>query len=178
MKDLKQYTIGGILFVFLAGTIAHFIYDLSGNNHLVGYFFSVNESTWEHMKLSFYPFLIYSIFMNQKLKKIYPCITSALSLGILITTVFIPILFYTYSGILGYNIQIVNILTFYISVLLGFYFSYRNTLSCKAQSYQSTLYFCIICFILGFFLFTYHPPKLGIFADPTLENAQMLQQNF
>ena len=30
MKSLKQYTAIGIIFVLLAGTLAHFVYDWSG----------------------------------------------------------------------------------------------------------------------------------------------------
>lgn len=63
MKHLKRYTIIGIIFVLITGTFAHFLYDWTENNHIVGFFTPINESIWEHMKLLFFPMLIYSVFI-------------------------------------------------------------------------------------------------------------------
>lgn len=101
MKQLKHYTINGILFVLVSGSLTHFFYEWSGHNPIVGLFTPVNESIWEHMKLLFFPMLAYSFFMVFKLKADYPCIRSALCFGILAGTLCIPILFYTYTALLG-----------------------------------------------------------------------------
>ncbi len=61
MKRLKYFTMGGILFVLITGSLAHFLYDWSGNNLIIGLFSPVSESIWEHMKLIFFPMLIYSL---------------------------------------------------------------------------------------------------------------------
>lgn len=165
MKSLKQYTLAGIIFVIILGSIWHFVYEWSGNNFIAGFFFPVNESIWEHMKLFFFPMLLFSFFMNAKLKDAYPCITSALSFGILVGTVSIPILFYTYTGILGFHTTILDIATFILSVLMAFYASYTFTLTCRLNSCQFLFTFCIITFAICFFLFTYFPPGLGIFTQ-------------
>ena len=60
-KKLLLYLITGIIFTFLAGTLLHFAYEWSGTNFWVGLFAPVSESTWEHMKLLFFPMLIYSM---------------------------------------------------------------------------------------------------------------------
>ena len=62
--------------------------------------------------------LICSLFLNWQLKKEYPCITCALHFGILLGTFLIPVIFYTYSGILGTNLTVLDISTFIISVIL------------------------------------------------------------
>lgn len=165
MKSLKQFTLVGIGFVIILGTIWHFVYEWSGNNFIAGFFSPVNESTWEHMKLLFFPMLLYSFYMKAKLKKTYPCITSALSFGILIGTVSIPVLFYTYTGILGFHTTVLDISTFIVSVLIAFYAAYIFTLNCKFISCQTFLTFGIIAFVICFFLFTYFPPNLGIFTQ-------------
>lgn len=108
MKQLKRYTIIGILFVLISGSLAHFFYEWSGHNPIVGLFTPVNESIWEHMKLLFSPMLAYSLFMVFKLKADYPCIRSALCFGILAGTLCIPILFYTYTALLGKDIFILE----------------------------------------------------------------------
>ena len=54
-RHLYHYTIAGILFTAIAGTLLHFAYEYSMENPLVAMFAPVNESTWEHMKLLFWP---------------------------------------------------------------------------------------------------------------------------
>lgn len=60
-NKILKYQIFSAVFAIILGTILHFTYEWSGNNNLVGIFSSVNESTWEHLKLAFYPMLITSI---------------------------------------------------------------------------------------------------------------------
>lgn len=168
MKKLKSYTIIGILFVIITGSISHSIYEWSGENFILGFFFPINESTWEHMKLLFLPMLLYSFYMNQKLKKEYPCISSALLLGILFGTLMIPVLFYTYSGILGTNFLPLDIGTFVLSVLFAFIKAYRLTLSCKVSAYETLLKMLLLFMAVCFLTFTYSSPALGIFTVPVL----------
>ena len=81
MKQLKKYTIiGSTFFVLITGTLSHFIYEWSGNNFIVGFFFPVNESTWEHMKLVFFPMFLFSIFMFKRLNGNHSHILQSLSL--------------------------------------------------------------------------------------------------
>ena len=166
MNKLKSYTIIGTIFVIIAGSISHFIYEWSGNNFILGLFFPVNESTWEHMKLCFFPMLLYSLYMNQKLKYDYPCVTSSLLFGVLLGTFLIPVFFYTYSGILGRNITFLDISTFIVSVLLAFRVVYKSTLSCKLTSHTILLKSLILAVAVCFLVFTYYPPNIGIFIDP------------
>lgn len=167
MSDLKRYTIIGIFFVLSIGSLAHFLYDWSGNNPIVGLFTPVNESIWEHMKLLFFPMLLYSFILILKFYRKYVCITSALCFGILIGTIFIPIFYYTYTSLLGKNIFILDISTFILSTVIAFLCSYKLTLSCRLESYKSLLCILVGLLFICFFLFTYYPPNTIIFQDPT-----------
>ncbi len=166
MGTLKKYLIKGTIFVLITGILSHFVYEWSGNMRLIGLFFPINESVWEHMKLCFFPMLVASFYLNQKLASDYPCITSSLLFGVLLSTYLIPALFYTYSGILGYHIAFLDISTFFVSVILSFIAIYKLTISCRAASY--TQFFKLLIFITAicFFLFTYRSPDLGIFVAP------------
>ncbi len=167
LNRLKRYTIAGIFFTLITGTLLHFVYEWSGNNRIAGLFSAVNESTWEHMKLVFFPMLLYSFYMNMKLKNVYPCVTSALLFGILLGTLLIPIIFYTYSGVLGRNLSVLNISTFIISVLISFCSVYKLSLSCRLEDFQDLLEILVLFFAVCFLLFTYNPPEIGIFMAPT-----------
>ena len=168
MKKLKHYTITGAIFVIITGSISHFIYEWSGRQFLLGFFFPVSESTWEHMKLCFFPMLIYSCFMNKRWKDAYPCVTSALLFGMLLGTFLIPVIFYTYTGIIGRNYLFLDIATFVISVLLAFLCVYRLTVSCKMFTHTFLLGSLVFVMAICFLMFTYLPPNLGIFIEPSL----------
>ena len=167
MKNLKCYFIQGFLFVVITGSIAHFVYDWSGENSLLGFLFPINESVWEHMKLCFFPMLLYSFYLNAKLEDAYPCIRTASLAGTLLSAFLIPVLFYTYSGIFGRSYALLDIMTFVISVLLSFIAMYKLTRSCKLSSYKTQLTTMVLLLAICFFLFTYRPPNIGIFTDPT-----------
>lgn len=167
MNSLKRYTLIGIIFVLITGTISHFVYDWSGQNVFIGFFFPVNESIWEHMKLIFFPMLLYSFYVNKKMKDTNSCVTSSFLFGTLVGTVLIPIIFYTYSGILGSNLLILDLLTFALSVLGGFYAAYKATLSCRFASYERLLKITVFLMAIAFFFFSYFTPDIAFFENPT-----------
>lgn len=165
-NKLKTYTLIGTIFVWITGSLAHFVYDWSGRQFLPGLFFPVNESVWEHMKLVFFPMSLYGWYMNKKLSPLYPCIGSSLLSGILAGTFLIPVCFYTYSGILGRSITFLDILTFLLCVLAAFGIVYRSTLSCRFNHGLRLWKILALLTAAAFFLFTYLPPDLGIFRTP------------
>ncbi|MDD3339821.1 MAG: DUF6512 family protein [Lachnospiraceae bacterium] len=165
-KSIPYSTIVGILFVSILGVLMHFVYEWSSSNRFVGLFSPINESTWEHMKLLFFPMLLYGFLESL----IVPSSTSkkaATGVGILVGTALIPILFYTYSGILGYNIPALDISIFFVSVLAAFFIRHRCILSGKCEKYALPVLILIMLWWAVFFLFTYMPPSLGIFAPPS-----------
>lgn len=165
-KKLCYYMIFGFLFTIAIGSLMHYAYEWSGNSLLVGLIAPVNEATWEHMKLIFFPMLFYSIFSIYKLRDFYPCITTGLSTGLLLGTFLIPVLFYTYTGILGFHILWMDIAVFVLSALIAFIVSYYLTITCCFRDCKSFLLLFTFILILCFFFFTVNPPKIGIFQIP------------
>lgn len=105
-------TIAGILCVSILGTILHFTYRWSGRNPLIGLIAPVNESVWEHMKLLFFPMLLFGLW---NLKGVTDaCRISAFHAGLLMGTLLIPVLFYAYTSVLGRNFLVLDIALFYI----------------------------------------------------------------
>lgn len=167
MKRLKHYTVIGIFFVIILGTLFHFLYDWTNKNFIIGLFTPINESVWEHMKLIFFPMLIYSFIMILTLKKGYPSIIPSLCFGILSGTLLVPIFFYIYTFILGKNIFIFDFATFMLSIIIAFFAVYKFTLSDSLQPY-TILLCCLVCiFLISFIIFTFYPPAIKIFEDPT-----------
>lgn len=171
MKHLKRYTIIGTIFVLITGSLAHFLYDWSGHNEIVGLFTPINESIWEHMKLLFFPMLLYAIFLIIKYKKRYSCITSSLCFGILTGTILIPFLFYAYITILDKDFFILDISIFILSILIAFWLTYKLTLSCRLEPFTFLLCFSVGVLFLCFVWFTYHAPAARIFEDPAVSQS-------
>lgn len=156
MKKLKLYLFLGFIFTSVVGCLAHFFYDWSGQNVIVGLFTPINESTWEHLKLLFFPALLWSLLIYKLLKQKFPKILCNLFIGILAGTFAIPIIFYLYTGILGFNILLLDIGTFILSVAITFLTAY-----CQAVSLNSHKYSCLVAYIgvlvimLSFFIVTF-----------------------
>lgn len=175
MKLLKRYTIIGILFVAAAGSLSHFLYDWSGQNPVVGLFAPVNESVWEHMKLLFFPMLLYSAIMILKCRRQYPHIASALFFGIIIGAILIPVFYYAYTSILGTNYLVLDIGIFILSIVISFWLACKLTLAHKLESHTLILGLLVCVFLLCFLWFSYHAPDTVIFRDPTKDSNKINQ---
>lgn len=99
------------------------------------------------------------------------CAASALprAIGLLAGLAAIPALFYTYTGILGKSVGVVNILIFQAAVLLAYFVS----ASLQKSARLSSIPFQILGILLhllaafAFLFFTSFPPSLPLFVDPT-----------
>ena len=156
----------GFALVTFGGTILHFLYDWTGESLLVAPFSGVNESTWEHMKLLYWPLFLFSSIQRLFLKeqKNYWCVKLA---EILLGLLLIPVLFYTYNGVFGKSPDWINIAIFYISAALVFLFEWwafkKDRLPCR----NSWLAFAALCLIgVLFVVFTFEPPQIPLFQDP------------
>lgn len=169
-KRLFFWELGGFLFAAAAGVLLHFAYDWSGGSVLAAAFSAVNESTWEHMKLLFWPLFLFALVQRPFFKdqENYWCVKLA---EILLGLVLIPVLFYTYNGVFGKSPDWINIAIFYISALLVFFFewwAFRNDrLQCKHPRLAVTA-ICLICVL--FVVFTFATPQIPLFQDPLTGN--------
>lgn len=166
MKYVKIYFAAGLIFSAVLGTLSHFFYEWSGQNPVIALFSPVNESTWEHMKLVFFPILLWSLFLPSKIREDLPAQQCALLAGGLLGTWIVPVVFYTYSGILGRNIAFIDIAIFYISVLTAFFLAWKVQDSGRVSKLCPFIRLFTVVMLLAFFLFTFAPPDIGLFAEP------------
>ena len=153
------------LFVVLLGVFLHFAYELSGANPIVGLFALVNESIWEHLKLIFFPMLVLTLWDMFTSQKNNLCFLPARTLGTLAGMAFIIIVYYTITGILGFQTAWLNILIYLLGVLFAFWIEKKIQHRCNTISVKLAIVIWIF-FILLFIIFTIAPPTLGIFLPP------------
>lgn len=117
------------------------------------------------MKLLFFPMLALVLFLFFKLPEQSP-IPVALSIGTLVGLALIPILFYTYTGVLGFSVMAIDIAIFYISVLGAFLIEWFLNDNRELANRRGLLLTCLVILAILFFIFSYYPPEIGLFQEP------------
>ena len=168
---MKERSIGiwqllGFAVTSLGGTLLHFLYDWLGKVAWIAPFSGVNESTWEHMKLLFWPTLIFAIVQSFffRDREDFWCVKLR---GILLGITLIPVLFYTYNGAIGISPDWINIVIFFISAAVAYLYEARLFRSEKLFCKSPRPAFAILSILaLLFVIFTFVTPEIGIFQDP------------
>ena len=166
-KSVSSWQIAGFVFTSVMGVMLHFLYDFSGQNKVVAIFSAVNESIWEHLKLLFYPMVAVAIieyFFWGKNVESFWCIKL---IGIVSGLVLIPVAYYTYTGILGVNVDWLNITIFFFSAAVVYWVEtklFQNDFTCPMGSKLAVALICLNAVV--FTIFTFVPPHIPLFQDP------------
>ena len=165
-KQAGLWSLMGFGVTSLAGTLLHFLYDATGGWVWVAPFSGVNESTWEHMKLLFWPMLAVAVVQSRHFssREDYWCIKRN---GALIGLALIPLLFYTYNGAIGTSPDWLNIGIFFVSAGVAYLYEAKAlnlpATSCKHPRRALALLWLTAAL---FVIFTFVTPRVGIFRDP------------
>ena len=164
-RSIGLWQLIGFAVTSLGGTLLHFLYDWTGSL-LVAPFSGVNESTWEHMKLLFWPMFIFAIVQSFffKDRDDFWCVKLK---GTLLGLMLIPVVFYTYNGVIGSSPDWINVAIFFISAAIVYIFETRQFKEEATVCKNPRIAFSLLCAIAALFVFfTFATPELGIFKDP------------
>ncbi len=164
--SISLWQLLGFAVTSLGGTILHFLYDWLGGAVWTAPFSGVNESTWEHMKLLFWPMFIYAVVQSFffRDREDFWCVKLR---GILFGLLLIPVIFYTYNGVIGKSPDWINIAIFFISAAIAYIYETRLFNSEKVRCRLPKLAFTVLCGIgILFAVFTFLTPQIGVFKDP------------
>ena len=165
-RSIGLWQLWGFAATSFLGTVLHFLYDWLGGAVWIAPFSGVNESTWEHMKLLFWPMFLYAIVQSFFFRERgdFWCVKLR---GTLLGLVLIPILFYTYNGVIGHSPDWINIAIFFISAAIAYLYEtklFKNeAITCKHPKLAIGA-LCVIALL--FVIFTFATPELAIFKDP------------
>lgn len=152
------------IFVCILGVLLHFTYDWSSQNPIIGFFSAKNESTWEHLKLIFFPFLFLTIYEGLLHRDFATEHLPGRTLGVLMGMTFIVVVFYCFWGISGRLLDFVNIAIYFGGVIFAFWV--EKKVSGKTSSLDTSTCVAIwIALTTLFILFSVHAPNLGLFYD-------------
>ena len=164
-KTIAYWQTVGFIFTAVVGTALHFLYDLAGGG-LTALFSAVNESIWEHIKLLYYPMILFALveyrFWGRQAESFW-CVKLA---GILLGVVLIPVLYYTYTGALGVEADWFNITIFFLVAGLTYWVEnklFQREYSCRNDS----LAIAVLAFLgVVFMVLTFVPIRIPLFQDP------------
>lgn len=167
-KSLLHWELAGFLTVCAAGALLHELYPWSGST-LVGAFSSVNESTWEHMKLLFIPYFVFTMLQFTVFAEPFRNYFAAKAAAGLAGLLLIPALHYSLTGMLGTLPPWVDIASFFVAAAVMYLISYRllTTLALRGAALQLLGFALLWGLLFAFIYFTYRPPALPLFQDPT-----------
>ena len=160
------YELAGMILIIAVGSMLHFTFEWSGNQPIVGVFSAVNESVWEHLKIAFWPTLMYAIFEYRYLHKRTNNFLFAKTSGIYAIILIIPTIFYSYTLFTEENL-IIDILSFIFSIIVGQLISYKLlTFKKISKSLELISLIALVILALAFVVFTFYPPQIQLFQDP------------
>jgi hypothetical protein len=172
-RDTAQnWILLGIPVLIIVGSLMHFVYEWSGNSTIVGIFAPINESVWEHLKMAFWPMLIwwlvgyFLLSINNKISAeewFVSCVIAELICLLVIVS-----FYYTYTGALGIESLILDIFSLFLGVAVG------QCLALHVYKYKKFNHYCLyiavtilIFMAITFIVFTFYPPHIPLFEDPS-----------
>lgn len=165
--NLKIFKIISSIVIFLISIFTHYGYEIFPN-YLTSFFFPVNESVFEHIKVILSAYLIYSIieYIFLKVKNILP---NNLRSNILFSITFNIFIFYLLYipiyYIFKHNI-VVTLTIYFISIFITQIISYKVLKTNKRFPLFENYFFIILLIYQSILIyFTYYPPKYDIFID-------------
>lgn len=166
----KKWLLAGVPLLILIASLMHYLYEWTGNALLIGLFSPVNESVWEHLKMTYLPVLFWWIAGFIYLRK-YTEIRAAQWFGsctvsILICPLVIVAFFYSYTGAFGIESLLMDIFSLILGVFVGqltAYHFYKHSKFYPAGLVISIAILLSLAFV--FIIFTFNPPQIPLFLD-------------
>lgn len=165
---IRTWHVIGAVFTMLFGTFLHFAYEISGFIPIFAVLGSVNESVWEHLKLIYWPSVIFA-FAEYCIYGRKTCgFFAAKAFALVSAMLFVAAAYYTYCGILGKNIGFANVLIFVLSCVIMYAVSYAKikkvgTCTFAADAFGFVIFILFAC---AFCVYSFTPPHGGIFSVP------------
>lgn len=165
-KSIVKWEAAGILFISVFGSALHFAFAWSGYWPPVAIVAAVNESIWEHLKLAFWPGLLWAAIERPNLGLERSAFWAAKGVALLVPPVAIIVIFTTYTGILGKNVLYLDIGTFVVAVVLGQATSaWLLSIGSSWLRFRRLGHLLLALQLLAYSTLTFFPPHLDLFLD-------------
>ncbi len=166
-----RWVVLGGLVIFFVGSALHFTHELSGYQDWVGWFSAVNESAWEHLKMFWFPAVVFALVQHAFIRDRVNHYWYGVGVGLLLVPVGILVSFYFYLGILlpiqGRGVLALDIGTAVVGVVLAQWATYRVWTRTEPVGVVRRALVGVANLLLAaaMALFTFFPPQVFLFED-------------
>ena len=174
----KILEICGVFFVFICGTLLHFLYEWTDKSVVGVVFGAVNESVWEHVKIFAMPYIVWGIIELAVSIPYFRQFVVAKVFGVYLQSGLIISFFYLYTFFTGKSILWLDILSVFVWICISHCFSYRLTTGDKdvRHLFPFALGLLFLFFIM-YFCFSAVPPHIELFKDPVTGLYGVIPEN-
>lgn len=164
-KDLRWRSVLSAIVVFSAGCLLHFAWEWSGRSGIVAVFAAINESTWEHLKIAFWPALALTP-IQRKIYGSFPGWLPATAIRCVLPSLVIVALFYGYTALLGRNYLAADISIFAIAIFVGEFLGHAVLTREFGITFRIGVLGLLVLATVLFATLTFRPPKFFLFEPP------------
>lgn len=166
-KRILTWEAVGVVIIFGLGFLVHFAYDWTNHFRPLAGILAVNESIWEHCKLAFWAPLLFALLEYPCLSKVSNNFMIAKAASLYSSCLAMVMLFYTYSGMIGFHTLSADIAVFGIAILIGQLISFKLLAANKLPPvWNIVAIVSVLLAIVLFYLFAFNPPHIPFFKDP------------
>ena len=166
-KTIRKWELIGIAVISCVGALLHFAFEWSGDLPPIGVFAAVNESVFEHLKLTYWPALLWAAIEYRFLREHVNNFIIAKTAGLYVMPSVIIALFYAYTTITGTESLIADIVIFVVAIALGQLTSYKIlTKEGLSQNVHRPAIAGLVSLGAIYAVFTFYPPHVPFFMDP------------
>ena len=166
-RNIRKWELVGIAVIASLGAMFHFIFEWSGELPPIGVFAPVSESVFEHLKMPYWPALLYAVIEYRHIKEYTKNFIIAKTASLYVMPLTTMAIFYAYTTITGTESLIADIVLFVGSVALGQFVGYKIMIK---DPLPSALYKAAIVGLISlgiiYAVLTFYPPHLPLFLDP------------
>lgn len=162
--------VAGIPFILMFGGLTHFAFAWLGKTNWAAPFVPVNESVWEHLKMSYWTTFLWFFFIFLFFGKRYRLSSSRWLLAGIVSMLFCPLFivtgFYTLKGAFGIESLFTDGLLFIFGIISGQLLASRTYRYVEPHRIRIGMAVALwLILALAFVLFSFQPPVLPLFLD-------------
>lgn len=151
----------------VVGSLLHFVFEWSGHHRAVAIFAAVNESTWEHLKIAFWPVFVFFVAQFALGGWALPGFVPAVTVALFSLPVMIIALVLAYTSMTGRNILWIDIAIFFLAITVSLTIAALLATELAASPWTIALSApFLLALVVAFATFTLAPPGLDLFIDP------------
>ncbi|MGM0450961.1 MAG: DUF6512 family protein [Pseudomonadota bacterium] len=153
--------------VIACGSMLHFAWEWSDRSPLVAVFAATNESTWEHLKLAFWPALALAP-IHRVLYGPAPGWLTATTVRCVLPPFLIVVMFYGYTGLSGAHYLVADLAIFAVAIMAGELLGHAILAHEFGPNARRSSLALLLLATLLFSTLTFNPPDFFLFQAPPL----------